>query len=326
MKYQQQFLEQFPYQVEYSLNNYVRHNLNIDNFNNIVICGLGGSGIAGRIIKSFFYDVSPVPVEVISDYSLPYYVNESTLVIISSYSGNTEETLSLYIQAVEKHAVILAITTGGILKELAEENNVQVYLSEPGFQPRMALGYSLTYLCLIFSELMRQNIQNNLKSLLMSLKNTAFFKDEAQKLLSAFEQNLGLKQIIITDPPTYPIGIRFAQQLQENAKTEAFVHEIPEANHNVIETYYEYLGSNFILIDSGLHDKITYRMQFLRELLEKYGHQVTTININGFTMREIYSLIYTLDWLSLMIADKKGKKSDEINNINQLKLFLINKN
>ncbi len=326
MKFQRQYLEKFPYQVEYSLNNYIRHNLTIDNFKNISICGLGGSGIAGRIIKSFFYDISPVPVEVISDYSLPYYVNESSLVIISSYSGNTEETLSLYIQAVEKHAFILAITTGGILQELAEENNVQVYLAEPGYQPRMALGYSLTYLSLIFSELMRQNIQNNLKSLLLNLKNTEYYLTEAGNILSGFTDRLDVKQIIITDPPTYPIGIRFAQQLQENAKTEAFVHEIPEANHNVIETYYGKLNSNFIFIDSGLLDKITYRFQFLKELLENQGNQVTMININGFTMREIYNLIYTLDWLSLMIADRKGKKSDEIKNINKLKNFLSNKN
>jgi len=324
MKYQKKYLEKFPSQIEYTLSNYIRHNLNAESFRNIVICGLGGSGIAGRIIKSFFYDTSPVPIEIVSDYSLPFYVNENSLVIISSYSGNTEETLSLYIQAVERHAHILAITTGGLLNELATENNIQVYLSEPGFQPRMALGYSLTYLFLIFSELFHQNLQQNYKSLLGALRNTNEFIKEGKLLIPFFQEYPDNKIVIITDPPTYPIGIRFAQQLQENAKTEAFVHEIPEANHNVIETYYGRLNSSYIMIDSGLNEKISSRFEFLQQLLKGQKNITQTMNINGFTLREIYLLIYRLDWLSLLIAEMKNKKSDEIVNIVNLKNFLSN--
>jgi len=326
MKYQKKYLEKFPQQIEYTLNNYIRHNLSIDNFQNIVICGLGGSGIAGRIAKSFFYEISPVPVEVVSDYTLPFYVSESSLAIISSYSGNTEETLSLYIQAIEKKAHILIITTGGILNELAMENNIQVYLSESGFQPRMALGYSLTCLCLIFSELFHQNLQNNLKSLIGPLRDTDTFINESSRLLEEIDIQNTDKIVIITDPPTYPIGIRLAQQIQENAKTEAFVHEIPEANHNVIETYYNRINSHFIMIDSRLNEKISYRFQFLKELLESHNNSVSFLNIDGFTLREIYHLIYKLDWFSLLIAEAKNKKSDEIENINKLKTFLSNKN
>jgi len=326
MKYQQAFLEQFPRQIEYSLQNYVRHNINIDDLNNIIIGGLGGSGIAGRIIRSFYQNACPVPVEVVSDYHLPAYAGGNSLVILNSYSGNTEETLSLYIEAIEKQALILVITTGGLLQELAQENNVQVYLAETGFQPRMALGYSLTYLALIFSELLKQNHHNNIRSFTAGLKNREHYISKAQLLFKVIKKGLKKKIIILTDTLTYPIGIRFAQQLQENAKTEAFVHELPESNHNVIETYYGKMDSVFVFIDSGQNDKITQRFLFLHELLQKNEHLMLSQNLNGFALRDVYEVIYILDWLSLLIAEAKNAKSDVISNINELKLFLSNKN
>ena len=83
MKYQKDALEKFPLQIDYVLNSYVRHNLNKEDYKNIVLCGLGGSGIAGRIVKSFFQKISSIPIEVISDYNLPNYVNDESLVILN---------------------------------------------------------------------------------------------------------------------------------------------------------------------------------------------------------------------------------------------------
>src|SRR5690606_21432138 len=119
-------------------------------FDNIIICGLGGSGIAGRLVKAHTFSSLSVPLEVISDYNLPAYVNQRTLAIQCSYSGNTEETLSMYEQAKTKGAAMICIATGGKLETIAKADHVMFYPAEAGFQPRMALGYPLTYLSLIF--------------------------------------------------------------------------------------------------------------------------------------------------------------------------------
>ncbi len=325
MKYQKEYLARFPEQISFAINNYVRHNIKASEIDHILLCGLGGSGIAGRITKTFFRNRSPIPVEVVSDYSLPAYVNERSLVILSSYSGNTEETLSMYMAANEKKSKILVITTGGLLGDLAGENNILIYRAEPGFQPRMALGYSLTYLMLIFSELFNQNAEANLKSALKRFHDPKPFIDRAYRGFDDLQHNTDKKFIIVCDPLTYPIGVRFAQQLQENAKAEAFVHEIPEANHNVIESYYGKIDSVFLFIDSGTNERITYRFEFLKNLLTRLQCVVSQIDFGGYSIEEVYETIYVLDWLSLIIADARKKVSSEIPNINELKNFLKNK-
>ncbi len=325
MKYQKADLAKMPEQIQYVLDHYVRHNLSIDDFNNIVLCGLGGSGIAGRLVKVFFKDRCPVPIEVISDYSLPAFVSQTSLVILNSYSGNTEETLSMYMDAVEKKAKMLIITTGGLIGELGESNHIQTYFAEPGFQPRMALGYSLTYLVMIISELLKQNALNNLKSALKRFATPEPFIARAQKGFEELNRNTDKKYVIVCDPLTHPIGVRFGQQLQENAKAEAFVHELPEANHNVIESYYGKPDSVFLFIDSGSNQKISFRFGFLKELLTGLDVVVSQMDFGGYSIEEVYETIYVLDWLSLIIADARGVVSDQIPNINKLKNFLKDK-
>lgn len=325
MKYQKAYLEKFPDQIEFAIKNYVRHNLSVDDYNNIVLCGLGGSGIAGRIVKSYFQNSSSIPIEVISEYKLPVYVGETSLVILCSYSGNTEETLSMYIDAVEQNAKVLVLTTGGLLYDLAAENNIQCYMAEKGFQPRMALGYSLTYLLLIFSELLSQNLQNNIKGFVEHLRNNDMYLSKAKSLFESINKEINKKFVIITDSHTYPVGLRFAQQINENAKSEAFVLELPEVNHNVIESYYSDLNSTFIFLNSQQNDRVNLRFEFLANLMKSLKQNVKEIKLSGFSLKEIFDTIYTLDWLSLMVSDAGKVKSDEIPNINDLKKFLKDK-
>src|SRR5687767_11733674 len=96
MKYQGKDLATFSQQIEFAIDQYRPHGFNVNEFDNVLLCGLGGSGIAGRIVKNYFLDGFPLPVEVISDYVLPAYVGPRTLAVMCSYSGNTEETLAMY--------------------------------------------------------------------------------------------------------------------------------------------------------------------------------------------------------------------------------------
>ena len=140
-------VEGFPLQLEEALGIANKAKLNLkSNVQNIIITGLGGSGIGGTILSELIQDECTIPILVNKDYFLPNFVNKNTLVIISSYSGNTEETLSAMKQAIAKHAQVICITSGGKIKELAEEHNFDTIIIPGGKPPRSCIGYSLVQL------------------------------------------------------------------------------------------------------------------------------------------------------------------------------------
>jgi len=322
MKYQAEALSKFSSQIKFALDNYKPHGLKVENFENILLCGLGGSGIAGRIVKSYFFGVSQLPVEIISDYTLPAYTSAKTLCIVSSYSGDTEETMSMYDAAKKNNATIIAISTGGLIGKKAHEDKVTFYTAVKGFSPRMALGYSLTYLLLALGELFGKNMRPELESAANRLADTKPYIAESEKLISVLKPHYKKKFVIITDEQSGPVGLRFCQQLQENAKAEAFIHELPEANHNVIETYYGIIDSAFIIIDSHVHPKTSARFSFLENLLQQNGCFVLRYDMHAHQLQSLLDTIYNFDWLSLQVADLKGVNSVDIQNINKLKNFL----
>ena len=114
---------------------------------NVVMCGMGGSGLGARVIESVFSNQLSMPIIKVNDYDLPSFTDIHTLVICSSYSGETEETVENARQAIERGAKWMAIGTGNTLIKLAEDKNIPFYKIEPDFnpskQPRMAIGYSV---------------------------------------------------------------------------------------------------------------------------------------------------------------------------------------
>jgi glucose/mannose-6-phosphate isomerase len=322
MNEQHEALKKFSYQINYSITNYKSHGLKATDFNNIIIAGLGGSGIGGKFVKAFFNAQSPVVIECISDYNLPAYANDKTLVIAASYSGYTEETISIFNDAKSRGCHILTSTTGGKLKELAAENNIYQLQMEGGFQPRMALGYSLTYLALIFGELLGTDVKSDLQHAAQAVADCDSYKEEASALFETIKAKTKAKFIVLTDGPCEAIATRFAQQIQENAKHECFVHILPEMNHNVIESYYGVLDSVFFIINSNQNERVNARMDFINGLLEVENHKVINIELEQYNWFNIYETIYRLDWLSLLLADYKGVDSLTVPNIMSLKDFL----
>jgi len=198
-----------------------------------------------------------------------------------------------------------------------------LYKAQTGFQPRMALGYSLTFLLLLFSEFSGiQNAAGELTSTASSLDDEQKFMDKALKLFEAFENTLPAKVVVVTDYFTNPIGLRFCQQLQENAKHEAFLHELPESNHNVIESYYGKLDSVFVFLNSKIQPRTNLRFKFLIGVLEENGNLVHEVDLSSSGIPAVLECIYTLDWVSLLVADHKGLNSTLIKNINALKDYL----
>lgn len=322
MNPQHEALRKFSYQIGYAINNYKHHGLKANQFNNIVIGGLGGSGIGGRIVKSLFAHEMSIPVETIADYSLPAYVNEKSLVILASYSGNTEETITMYDEVKKRGSKMLTLSTGGKLKELAIADGQYFLQVEAGFQPRMALGFSLTFLIQIFAELIERDITAELKHLVETFAVTGTFEQTAQDIFESIKAKTKSKFVVLTDGPMESVGIRFAQQVQENAKHECFQHVLPEMNHNVIESYYGTLDSVFFLIDSLQNDRVSTRFEFLGNLLSVENHKIVNMTMDNFSIQSVYEMIYVLDWVSIYVADHRRVDSLNVPNIASLKEFL----
>jgi glucose/mannose-6-phosphate isomerase len=322
MKYQGKDLAKFAQQIRFALENYRVHGLSASSFDNVLLCGLGGSGIAGRIVKNYFVEGFPLPVEVVSDYVLPAYTGKRTLAIMCSYSGNTEETLAMYEMARLRGAVMLCIATGGILKTWADRDGVRFYQAESGYQPRMALGYSLTYMFQIFSELLGTDMRPDIGAAADTLAAHESYIEEARRLTDQMIPHFPRKIIVITDYFSNPIGLRFCQQVQENTKAEAFLHELPESNHNVIESYYGQLDSIFLFLNAHTHPRTGIRFNFLRDLLAQEGNRVLEMSLDKDSLTDVLQKSYILDWVSLLLAEYKNVNSSDIRNINALKDFL----
>lgn len=204
---------------------------------NIVVSGMGGSALGAEIIKSLYNQVLP-PLEIIRDYHLPGYVNEKTLVILSSYSGNTEETLTCAKEAKAKEAKILGITTGGKLGEFLGENSLPGYIFDPKFnpcgQPRIGLGYSIIGQVGLLAAAGLLQIDRNeffqcfksLKVIQKRVENQAKekVKDSLNKIITVVgAQHLAGNAHIL------------ANQINENAKTLSFYFLLPELNHHLLE-------------------------------------------------------------------------------------------
>lgn len=324
MNPQHEALRKFSYQIRYALEHYSDHGLKADQFTSILIGGLGGSGIGGRIVKTIFNDAFPIPVEVVADYTLPGYVNEKTLVILGSYSGNTEETLTMFDAVKERGSKMIILTGGGKLGQLAQENNLKVYHLEPGFQPRMALGFSLTYLIQIFGDLMGREVRNELTEVAKLFDDCTPYQEDAEAVFKSIEPRIKSKFIVLTDGPFEAVATRFAQQIQENAKHECFTHVLPEHNHNVIESYYGTLDSVFFFLNSHSNERVGARFDFLTGLLEVEYHRIVEFGTEQFNIAAVYQTIHRLDWISLLVADFRRVDSLNVPNIASLKEYLEN--
>lgn len=318
----QSSLEDFHTQIRYVQNTYAPHGLRAGQFSHVLIGGLGGSGIGGIIAKSWFSDRFPLPVEVVNNYDLPGFINERSLVILSSYSGNTEETLAMFEQAINRKATLLIVSAGGQLTELAMQHGIPCFPVESGYQPRMALGYSCGFLLRILAELIDEDIEADMEEVVAKLQDNQHLKQAAKNLQTKFQGALNRRYTILCDAAFYGIAVRFAQQLNENAKQEAFVNLLPEANHNVIESYYGQLPSNFVVLNSNSNERVSSRFDFVTALLERENNKVAIIETEALTLATLFEVIHLLDWFSVNITEPLSVNPMEIENIMSLKEFL----
>lgn len=294
----------------------------VGNYTNVVICGMGGSGIGGTIVSTWVSDELRVPVEIVKDYTIPSYVNTSTLVIGSSYSGNTEETLSCIEQAHDKGATIVGICSGGDLAAFCEKNNFDCVIVPGGNPPRTALAFSLVQLLNIFHKtaLIPHAKLSEIKGAheLITTREKEI-KAEANKLANHL---LGKVAVFYGGGRYEGVVVRARQQFNENSKLLCWHHILPEMNHNELVGWYGG-DDRFAVVffeSDDMHPRNAVRMKITRDKILEKTKQVMTLHPKGETLIEksIY-FINLVDWSSLFLADLKEADAMDIAVIDFLK-------
>ena len=219
-------IQNFPKHIQDSLKNIKEDNLNLEEVGKVVIAGMGGSAIAGLILKDLFPEMEIV---VERNYFPNTPIDEYTLVIICSYSGDTEETLSYYDYAVRLTDHALVVTTGGELLKKAKSDNIKFHLLPKGYPPRSALGFALTFLISLFDKEGVSNI--DFECLESFAEESSTKKSEVYALAKKIYKTM---PIIVTEEDLSSIGFRLKSQLNENSKMLSYNITIPEMNHNDI--------------------------------------------------------------------------------------------
>ncbi|MEE8336136.1 MAG: bifunctional phosphoglucose/phosphomannose isomerase [Candidatus Neomarinimicrobiota bacterium] len=300
----------------------------------ILVIGMGGSAIGGDIVRALTKNELKVPLKVLRHYCIPAWVNSDTLIICSSYSGNTEESLSAYKAAAKRSKMIVGISTGGQLSNEMKAQGHDIILIPPGYQPRAALAlnfipllYLLHHLELI-GILILSEISGAVDILLKARKNYSLHSvsNPALELAQKIYQRLPL--IYGETEGTGLIAVRWKGQFNENAKMLAFNNDLPEMNHNEIvgwENNTDILGNISILwlTDKKDHKRTKLRQKITREIIGDLAgdHEIISVDGDNTTERFVH-LIHFGDWVSYWCALLHETNPTPVTKIDRLKIIL----
>jgi glucose/mannose-6-phosphate isomerase len=299
-------------------------------FDRIVISGMGGSAIGGDIVADSLYPVSKVPVTVIRFPELPGWINDKTLMIISSYSGNTMETLSAYDLALERGCPIVAITSGGKLMEKCMEHNNPVVTVKEGIQPRNAVGYTIGYLVNVIASVGGPDIRQECLKSIPALNK--YMEDLVP--IDGLPRNIALElyghlPVIYSIPEMYAIASRWRAQFNENAKIVAFDGHLPDTNHNDILGLINDGGKKvkpILLTDRNQSKMMKDIVNNIINTLKERGLSPYVITISGKNSFErTFKTMLLGDFISLHLAFFQSIDPSDVSAIKTLKVSLAKK-
>jgi glucose/mannose-6-phosphate isomerase len=299
----------------------------------IVFAGLGGSAIGADLVRSYLYFECKLPIQVVREYDLPACVDDSTLVFICSYSGDTEETLSAYKLARDKKAVIIAISSGGKIQEYARADNITFIQIPKGFPPRCALGYLSIVPLAVLAKLglvsdpkpmvdetvrMLEGLRDKELSPAVAQK-----KNIAKSLASKLLNKLG---VVYSGSVHFDVcAVRLRGQIAENSKALSWSHFFPEMNHNEIVGWKNprKLFKNILVLmlrDSKMHPRVAKRMDISAEMIKKEGVELIEVwSRSECLLSRIFSLIYIGDFISYYLAILYGIDPTPVESVTYLK-------
>jgi glucose/mannose-6-phosphate isomerase len=288
----------------------------------VLITGLGGSGIGGSIVADLAAPLSKVPIVVNKDYLIPAFVGKHTLVIACSYSGNTEETLTAVKSAIDQGAMVACITSGGQLKELATQYQFNQIGMQGGNPPRSMFGYAFTYLAFILNHygIVEFAFADDIAEAI-ALLNTeeANTKRDAEKMA---EQLKGKTTQILAVAGNLGIAARMRQQLNENAKMLAWEAEIPEMNHNELvgwEGGTKQYAALFLRNHSD-YARNQKRIEIIKEIIGSKTDTVLELWSKGTSeLAKAAYLVHFGDWVSYYLSEINQVDILDIKSIDLLK-------
>lgn len=305
--------------------------LNYPKPESIIVAGMGGSAISGELLKDWAREKTAVPIEVCREYSLPAYANCKTLVFVISYSGETEESLSVYLDAIKRKCMLTCISSGGSLQKFAEKMEVPHLTVPSGIAPRAALPYLFMPLPVILEKLgMASGVHAEISEASRVLKDVGAANAPDKPLKENFSKKLA-SEICGTIPVVYGFGIyravaqRLKQQFNENSKIPSKWESFPELNHNEIVGW-ESVGelaklfSVIFLRDASEPEAIREKIAVTRELIRRAS--VKTFEIRSFgrsVLARMLSAICVGDFVSVYLAILRGLDPTPVKTIAFLK-------
>jgi len=280
----------------------------------VIICGMGGSGIGGEILKTLFLSSMKIPLFVNQNYNFPKFVDKKTLAFVISYSGNTEETLFLYGEAKKIGCYIITISSGGELKDLSGQDKIPSVTVPSGMPPRTSVGYLFLPMLRIMEKLTSFETlnYNELYENLAQIKNRCSPPVPLQKNLAksiAYKLKGKIPIIYGVNGRTGAVAHRLKTQFNENSKTLAFWDVFPELNHNEVVGWGGEDKVNLRIFypifirDKDEAPRISKRIRVTQDLIKRGGVEYTEIWAEGESLlTKIFSSIYIGDWVSFYLA------------------------
>mgnify|MGYP006283649783 CR=1 FL=1 len=313
-------LEDFPNQIRegYKLAENIDIQVPVES---VVVAGMGGSALPGEIMKTYV-DMDK-PFHWIRNYNLPKHVNKKTLVIVISYSGNTEEALSCFRQALRIGCPVIAISSGGKLAQFAEKQDVEYIKIPRGIQPRSAYGYLFFSLLRILENSGYIEKQKDYVDKTIKMLNNNIYKDHAKKIVDKIIKKV---PIIYCSEKNWSIAYKWKINFNENAKIHAFYNVFPELNHNEMLGFSHMFADYAVIIirDEDDYFRIKKRMDITKKMIKQQDCNVVEVAIKGSCrLAKIFSAIYIGDWVSYFLALKYETDPTPVALIEEFKKQLV---
>jgi len=289
---------------------------------NVLICGLGGSGIGGTIVSDIISPKVDIPITATKDYSIPNFVNEHTLVIANSYSGNTEETLYALEKCQAKGAEIAVITSGGKLKAIAEENKYNKIIIPGNQPPRAMFGYAFTELFFMLNHygIIDDSFKSDFTKAIELLDTEK--SDIQEQAMSLAKKMYKQTPVIYVANGFEGVAVRFRQQINENSKMLCWHHVVPEMNHNELLGWRTNVNDLAVVYfrNKSDYDRNQIRMDINKKVIAKFTENITEIWSKGDSLIE--NSLYHInlgDWVSWYLSEMNNVDAIEIDVIDFLK-------
>lgn len=298
---------------------------------NIILCGVGGSAVSGDFAADCCFSESVKPIRLSKYPDLPKWVGPRTLAVVSSYSGNTAETMEMYKQAKERGCIIVAVTSGGLLKNVAEGAGDKLVLLPEGMHPRHAIGFMIGYTLAVIRAAGGPDLSDRIKEFIPDLR---LFRDQHALPRGCLARQLaadlaGKVPVVCSDSSMRSVAFRWKTQINENSKFVAFCDSVPSFSRGSLATWCETICDNYMLIllvgtDDSMCNSTAY-LEAASSTLSESEAPVKVIRLGGeSTLENMFRAIILGDYMSIYMAERRGIDAAEVRPVMQMKAKLSN--